>query len=321
LLRGPDRGYKAFDEDMRRELKDALRQIFAKMVEHDMAIYILPHIDPGGEIRTWRNWVDFDPVVRYSGYSYEQLMIDTLAEALSESVKSDTRVEMALSGEMGTSLFRYPKSYQAMIDRLRARPQLKQLKIGISLNHGGIAGRGNPTGVPDIKLNDDERKSLQAVIDASDFVGMSFYRPVRVNPTTVDFVRGIDDYMGEFEEFGLNVPTSKPLQFSEVGIGGGHDEDDVAPDPAKAAATPWGGSGNPSDNPWRDPAVQALRRQYHRELLKFLKTQPARWQVSAAFFWSMGSWDPLGLRNPEFEDPQITTAVERHNRGVLSDRK
>ena len=48
---------------------------------------------------------------------------------------------MALSGEMGTSLFRYPESYRTVVRQLRTAPELKQLKIGISLNHGGIAGK------------------------------------------------------------------------------------------------------------------------------------------------------------------------------------
>src|SRR5262245_9360776 len=147
---------------------------------------------------------------------------------------------------------------------------------------------------------------------------MSFYRPVRANPTIADFVRGIDHYMGEFAQFGLTVPSTKPMQFSEVGIGGGHVTNKMKGEPAKAAAAPWEGSGNPRENPWRDPAMQSLRRQFHRELLKFLESQPARWEVNAAFFWSMGSWDPIAAQNSEWADPEIKAAVERHNRAVLS---
>ena len=101
-----------------------------------------------------------------------------------------------------------------------------------------------------------------------------------VNPTTADFVRGIDHYMGEFEEFGLSVPTTKPMQFSEVGIGGGEVDDGAPPDLAKAAASPWEGTTNPRSNPWREASLQALRRQYHRSLIKFMHEQPARWPVS-----------------------------------------
>ena len=63
--------------------------------------------------------------------------------------------------------------------------------------------------------------------------------------------------------------------------------------------------------------MQDLRRQYHDALLRLLAEQPARWRVSAAFLWSMGSWDPIGLRRSDFADRQIMDAVEKHNRAVM----
>jgi hypothetical protein len=314
--RGFGRRFEKFDASMHEGLKDQLRQVFARMAHHKMEIFILPHIDPGGDVRTWRNWVDFDPAQAYDGYSYEQLMLETIADALGESVRADTPVELALSGEMGTSLFRYPESYHKIVRRLRDRADLKQLKVGISLNHTGIAGEGNPTGAPDIELTDAQRSQMQALIDESDFVAMSFYRPVSVTPRAADFVRGVDHFMEEFRGHGLSVPLSTPIHFSEVGIGGGHDEDDIASDPAKATETPWAGSGNPRDDPWAEPEMRQLRRQYHQALLQFLETQPARWHVSAAFFWSTGSWDPQGIRHPEFADPEIIREIRRHNQPV-----
>jgi hypothetical protein len=315
-FRGPARGYQPCDRAMHNELQAALRQIFARMVRHNMDIYILPHVDAGGEVRTWRNWFDFDPRVPYEGYTYEELMIDSIAEALADTVGAETRVELALSGEMGTSLFRYPESYRQIVRRLRERRELKQLKLGVSFNHGGIAGRGNPTGAADIHLSDDGRSQMQALLDECDFVGMSFYRPVSTEPMPDDFVRGIEHFMDEFRLFGLSVPTSTPMHFSEVGIGGGSGGDEGTIDPIKAAEAPWTGSGDPRTNPWQRDAMRALRRRYHRALLDFLAEQPARWHVSAAFFWSMGSWDPQGMRHPEFADDEIVRAIERHNRAA-----
>jgi hypothetical protein len=279
-----------------------------------MEIFILAHIDAGGEVHSWRNWVDFNPLDAYGGYTYEQLMIRSITDALAETVDDKTHIELALSGEMGTSLFRYPESYREIVQRLRERTDLKQLKIGVSLNHSDVAGEGNPTGADDIELTDEARQQLQAVINACDFVGMSFYRPVNVMPAPDDFVRGIDYFMSELREHGLSVPITKPLHFSEVGIGGGHNDENATSDPAKAVETPWAGSGWPADNPWRNPAMQTLRRRYHRALLDFLSQQPARWRVSAAFFWSTGSWDPQGLRHPEFADPEIIREIQAHNR-------
>jgi hypothetical protein len=298
---------------MHKRLREDLRQVFARMRRHSMGIVILPHIDSGGRVRTWRNWVDFDPLVEYGGYSYKQLMIDSLADALAGTIGPETSVELALSGEMGTSLFRYPESYREISHDLRKRDDLPRLKIGVSLNHHGISGQGNPTGVEDIKLNETKRAQVMQLIDDCDFVGMSFYRPVSLPPTSADFVRGIEHFMNEFHEHGLVVPRSKPMHFSEVGIGGGYDEMDAAGDPAKAVQTPWSGSGNPRVNPWQNAAMRQLRRDYHAALLEFLSRQPAGWHVSAAFFWGTGSWDPLGMRHPEFADADIAEAVRAHN--------
>jgi hypothetical protein len=313
---GSERKYEPCDESMHESFRKGLQQVFARMVEHDMDIFILPHIDAGGDVQTWRNWVDFDPRESYAGYSYEKLMIDSIANALADTVKASTRVELALSGEMGTSLFRYPESYRSIARELRARSDLRGIKVGISLNHGGISGQNNPTGAPDLQLDDDARRQVQLLIDESDFVGMSFYRPVNVQPTTDDFVRGIDHFMSEFAAHGLEVPTNKPLHFSEVGIGGGFEDDPVAASPARAVETPWGGSGDERVNPWRSEPMRELRRQYHKALLAFLATQPAKWNVSAAFFWSTGSWDPQGLRHSVFADPEIVAAIKRHNAAV-----
>jgi hypothetical protein len=312
--RGRWGNYHEFDAALHDRLKQHLRQVFARLVHHHMEIFILPHIDAGGEVRTWRNWVDFDPSVPYGGHSYEELMIDSIADALADTVRADTPVELALSGEMGTSLFRYPASYRGIVRRLRERGQLKQLKIGVSLNHNKISGQGNPAGTPDIQLTAAQRAHMQALIDECDFVGMSFYRPVSVRPRVLDFVRGVEDFMDEFRGHGLSVPFTTPMHFSEVGIGGGHEEDDAAIDPAKAVESPWAGSGNPRVNPWRNPAMQQLRRQYHQALLEFLARQPARWRVSAAFFWSTGSWDPQGIGHPAFADPEIQREIRTHNR-------
>jgi hypothetical protein len=283
------------------------------MVEHDMDIFILPHIDAGGDVQTWRNWVDFNPHESYAGYSYEKLMIDSIADALADTVKPSTGVELALSGEMGTSLFRYPASYRSIARELRNRPDLRGIKVGISLNHGGISGQNNPTGAEDVQLTDKSRQQMQSLMNESDFIGMSFYRPVNAQPTTEDFIRGIDHFMSEFAQHGLEVPTNKPLHFSEVGIGGGFEDDRVAASPAKAVETPWAGSGDERANPWRLEPMRQLRRQYHNALLAFLATQPAKWNVSAAFFWSTGSWDPQGLRHSLFADPEIVAAIKRHN--------
>jgi hypothetical protein len=240
------------------------------------------------------------------------LMLETLIDSLEPTAHDETHIELALSGEMGTSLFRYPASYRQIMRRVRDQTRLKHLKLGISLNHGGIAGENNPTGAENLKLSEEGRAQMQSLIDECDFIGMSFYRPVRLPPSVDDFVRGIDHFMGEFQSHGLSVPNTTPMHFSEVGIGGGHNQAPTA-DSALAVQTPWAGTANPRDNPWRHPPMQHLRRQYHAALLEFLATQPARWHVSAAFLWSMGSWDPQNIQHRDFADAEIIDAIGRHN--------
>ena len=227
------------------------------MLKHDMAIYVLPHIDAGGKIRQWRNWVNFDPLQPYAGHTYADLLVGAIADALAETASPNTHIEMALSGEMGTSLFRYPESYRTVVRQLRGRPQLKLIKLGISLNHGGIAGKGDAIGAKELSLSDDKRQQMQALIDDCDFVGMSFYAPITVSPTPDDFVRGIDRFMTEFKQYGLSVPTNKPMQFSEVGIGGRRLRSGEEPNLAKAVKAPWEGTVFPCNNPWRDESMRA----------------------------------------------------------------
>ncbi len=121
---------------------------------------------------------------------------------------------------------------------------------------------------------------------------MSFYAPVTVSPTTDDFVRGIDRFMAEFKQHGLSVPTTKPMQFSEVGIGGGHLRNGEEPDPAKAVQSPWDGTANTRNNPWRTASMRKLRRQFHTALLQFLEKQPAPWRSLGRVFVEHGFLGP-----------------------------
>jgi mannan endo-1,4-beta-mannosidase len=312
---GQNYEYVPYDETMRDVLREKLRAVFERMVEHHMAIYVLPHIDAGGKVKQWRNWVDFDPLESYSGYSYGDLVLGTIADELAETVTPTTHVELALSGEMGTSMFQHADSYRKIVAKLRERPKLKQMKIGISCNHDKIAGEGNPKGRGEIRFTDEQRNEMQRLIDETDFVGMSAYIQAGNPPTVDDIVRGIDRFMKQFASLGLNVPTTKPLQFTEMGIGGQKLHPGKA-DVEQALQAPWEGTAVVRQNPWVDDSLREMRHQYHAALIKFLTTQPADWQVSAAFFWSMGSWDPWGHGNSEFGDPVIQREIEEHNRAT-----
>ncbi len=307
--------YIPYDDAMRATLREKLHQVFARMVEHHMTIAVLPHIDCGGKVRTWRNWVDFDPLESYGGSSYGELVLGTIADELATTASPETQSELALSGEMGSSLFQHPDSYRKIVERLRARPKLKRASIGISLNHNKLAGDGNPKGAKEVTLSDGQRKQMQLLIEECDFVGISAYFPVSATPSIDDFLRGVDKFMNELARHGLTVPKDKPIAFSEVGIGGQQTRGGIV-DLEKAIQSPWEGTAVARNNPWAVDAMRDLRRQYHAQLTQLLATQPAPWRISSAFFWSMGSWDPWGHGEPAFADPEIEKSIENHNRAV-----
>lgn len=91
-------------------------------------IHIVPHVDPT-DFKTgnglWRNIVKFDPVMRYgpdtsSAFSYEQVLLQPAAEAISSVVRADTAVEFTLSAEQGRSVWSYPRQYSQLIQRTKA---------------------------------------------------------------------------------------------------------------------------------------------------------------------------------------------------------
>ncbi len=56
-----------------------------------------------------------------------------------------------------------------------------------------------------------------------------------------------------------------------------------------------------------------LRRAYHKALLEFLSEPSEINPVTAAYLWSEGSWDPMGILSSMFVDPEIQKLVREHN--------
>lgn len=55
------------------------------------AIQVLLHID-SDDHSTWRNLLDFDPLAKYAGYSYEDVVVRPTAEALRTTLKPSQKV-------------------------------------------------------------------------------------------------------------------------------------------------------------------------------------------------------------------------------------
>lgn len=63
-------------------------------------IAITPHLDDGLEYGGWRNALVFDPLAKYSGFSYYEVMLKPIAQALNAVIDPTTQVWFAMQGEM-----------------------------------------------------------------------------------------------------------------------------------------------------------------------------------------------------------------------------
>jgi hypothetical protein len=67
---------------------------------------------------------------RSNGFSYDDIMLKPLAAALGSSLPSDMPIWFALQGEMGATVFRYPKDYQSLLDISRERVEEACSQVG-----------------------------------------------------------------------------------------------------------------------------------------------------------------------------------------------
>ena len=292
------------------EIKTEFTSAFRHAVEKKLEIAILPQLDAGGTIQEWRNFFDFDPTEQLAGFSYETVMLQTIMEALEAAVPPGHPVEMTLEGEMGCTLFAHPSAWHQMLKRLRNRGKLSQLRLGISTNYEGVNGKIIP--------NSTQQSAMQQLIAEADFVGISCYCKTGAIPDAADFQRCVESYCREYADLGCPIPESKPLRFTELGLGGGGFDKDwklvvPSPTPESMGKAAFFGTDELEKNPWLDEERSAYRRLFYKAALDFLKTQPAKWQVENAYLWSYGSFDVHGLKKPEFGDVSIAADIARHN--------
>jgi hypothetical protein len=295
--------------------RDAFAAAIGQAVRRGLHVAILPHVDPaGGPVEEWRNLWDFAPERVIGLGSYRTLLLDPLADAIEAECTSDTRIDFALSGEMGRSLFTHPSEYMAILrgyrERFESNPRTRGVRLGIALNHSGITGE-----VPRARI---DRNAIREFFAECDFIGYSCYSPVSVPPTPDDFRRSVERFLDELRGMGVDVPPDTPLVFSEIGLGGG-----VAPGPAgggssleEIAREPWVGRGHGGGEAWGTPERRRLRGDYFDAACRFLAEQTGPGPVvERAFVWSEGPWDPQGITGPRFRDDAIAEAIARHNAG------
>ena len=149
------------------------------------------------------------------------------------------------------------------------------------------------------------------------------YQAVSCPPRPEDFDMALGLFAGEFHALKCPIPTNKRLHFVEVGIGdGGLSSSDLksyipALHPEAAARSPYLGSADPAKaDPWKSAELHLLRMRYHQALCEFLSEGRSRYRVKRAFLWSFGSWDPEGLEEDRFADPEIMGRIREHNQKI-----
>ncbi|MEO1498538.1 MAG: hypothetical protein AAFV43_15445 [Planctomycetota bacterium] len=310
----------AATEAFRQKRVDQLAAAIEQAVHRGLNVAIVPHLDAAGPVQEWRNRFDFAPDHAYGGASFDELLLRPIVEAIEQAGATDLDVDLMLGGEMGRSWFTHPAAYEQLVrtygDRLKSRPRLGRVRIGVALNWSGVTGLGDDR-------QNDAGPALRAAFDAVDFVGFSCYAPVSVPPTADDFRVAVLNFRRELLAAGVDLGGT-PIQMSEIAIGGGP-RGAILED---IAAAPWRGVGVGYE-PWRDAQRQKLRRDYHNALCEFLArphasaaanvdtafaTDAAELSiVERAYLWSEGPWDPQGVQRNGQRDPNVVDRIRRHN--------
>jgi hypothetical protein len=290
-----------------------MKACFEATVANNMGITIIPHLDdaiPGG---LWRNFLMFDPLVNYEGYSYYDVVLKPLLNALSQTVKPNSLILLSLQGEMGTTIFAKPDSYVLLIKKIRQDYPTLNLQLGVSVNWNGVDGDLH-------KRETISAPAVQRLIASLDFLGVSAYHPVAYPMTPDVFNTSILSTVNDFKKLGVMVPTNIPLVFSEAGLGGWgwYNGPFKAETPEQAAGAPFAGvtgAYSLETDPWQNPALRKFRYQYHENLLKFLAGPPTTWRVINAFLWNSASWDVQGIYTAEnyYADPDIIELIKKYN--------
>lgn len=320
--RKPEQGnaYYPFDEEIRSELSSYLRACFTAAEKKGLHISVLLHLNSHGEVNEWRNNFDFDPMLALNGSSYESGYFSTVMQALEDSVSADHPVEISVQGEMGKTVFLHPHSWRELIEKSRKNTKLKNARFGLSFNYQGVAGSA--------PLTEQHKEPLKRLWNACDFIGVSMYQKVSVEPQASDFDLALGLFLGEFQARGCPIPESMAIHFVEVGLGGGGQSSTdwqnhiPAKHPSDAARAPYlGSSTSKQPNPWKSPELTDLRRAYHRALCEYLSNPRPRYSVKQAFLWNFGSWDPLGIEDDIFSDQNIKQVVKQHNEKIEHKQK
>ena len=230
------------------EFANGMHNCFARAVSYNLSIAITPQIEDGTGNNIWRNTLLFDPLVPYQQYSYMDVMLQPLADAVQRVLSNDAKLWFAIQGGMGASLCQHPKSYLTILQALQmlrktlltSMPGDSQsnLKFGISSNFNKLCGctlldvlepeeymSQFPATFAAIKHTFD-MPSIQSLFKDIDYFSISTQIGLKPGFPPGDLQHAVDFFARELEYFGVNVSQllqefDKELHWVEVGVGGG----------------------------------------------------------------------------------------------------
>ncbi|WIA33971.1 hypothetical protein OEZ86_007066 [Tetradesmus obliquus] len=202
---------RPWSEPVITEYRSAMTLCFTEAMRQGMTLYVRPHLDDGTANGAWRNGLLLQPEAKHSGYSYYDIMLAPIADALRDSLAAAAaggflrtlpgqkrpHVYFAMQGEMSATIMRFAGQWAGIIPRLRDRVgnAHADIKMGVGLNFNRLDDTSSVTKTYDSSrlswlawMMGVERGAADAPpIDANalrsllsqqlDFVGISAYAP------------------------------------------------------------------------------------------------------------------------------------------------
>ncbi len=314
-IKGDDSVCRPVTDELLARQRDRWDKCVKAAVDRNLALSIYIQIDDVSPALLWRNNLKFDPLVKYSGYSYDDVLTRPLAEIVKSRANPEKHVEFSLQGEMGATLAYFPEGNLKLLNLTKQRlAGLKDVEVGVNVNYTSVLG--SATSISAALL-----PQLQALITAADFIGISAYHEVMVPVEAENFRFPFEMVVNELTQLGVRVPATKRWRISETGLGGGNMSDDgntPAKTIAELAAALWSGIRGPYNvklDPFQKAEFRSFRRDFYREMLAFLAKPPADIPLESAFLWNSDSWDVQGLYpgTRGWQDEQIIQAIRVHN--------
>lgn len=340
------------DQAQVNEFSRLLGQCFQQAVDQGFDVAVNVHADDGNQKNGWRNTLDFDPLQPFRGFTYMQVFLDPVVDALAAAMGARSEAYLALQGEMGATVFIYPDEWAQVADAVRERfaamrPELRgRLKLGLGINNSKLCGcilidvldyneylsKFAPLWLQNAGMFD--LPAIHELFGNVDFVGISAYIPQkRLDFQPCDMETLMRQMDREFAFYNLTLrklaDEGKEIHWIEFGIGGGDSQngDRIATDPLQAAYYPYfgiGGRYTRALDPWttyapeQPNAVRDYMHHYYNATSQYLLQGGCDFRVDAVYMWNLGSWDVIGLypdgsAEGSYRDVGAVDIVIRHN--------